>query len=208
MHLSPLALAAACVGVTAQPPPPIWPSAFSVNFSETTWLIESYNFTGAWYYDFTNGRQRIDRSTGAHDRYCGTVVTESAPCSHLVVNEVRYLVWPTLKKCCGCCNATAGCGIVKPTWMRDAGGSFSGTAPFDGPVWSGSADSWEISGSQPNYWFNEAGTQTPVGFAQVPLDYQYFDPATWAPGPQDDSLFVLPDYCTDTCPGINICTIL
>ena len=40
------------------------------------------------------------------------------------------------------------------------------------------------------------------------LRSQYFDPATYAEGPQPDALFALPSYCTPTCPGINICTLV
>jgi len=193
------AAAAAAACAAAPPPPPVLPPSFSVAFNETTWLFASYNFSGVWYYDFANARQRIDRSTGAHDRFCGTVDAADAPCTHLVVGGERWLVWPTLGKCCGCCSAAAGCGVVKPTWMREANGTFAGTAPFASPTWAGSADSWEITGGQPNYWFTEAGTQTPVGFAQVPNDYQYFDPATYAVGPQPDSLFTLPSNCAPSC---------
>ena len=193
----------------ASPLPPIWPNAWSMNFSETTSdIISTYNFTGAWYYDYTNARQRIDRSTGKYDRYCGSVDSVDAPCSHLVVKGIRYLVWPTLQFCCGCCNSTQGCGIVKPTWMRDSNGTFSGTAPLTTPVWTGIADSWEITGLQPNYWFTETGTATPVGFAQVPDDYQYFDPTTYVVAEPSADLFAIPSYCTDTCSGTNICTLL
>ena len=203
----------AVVSVVAgqQRPPPIMPNAWMVNFSETTSIIiASYNTTGSWYYDFSDAsspRQRLDRATGKNDRYCGTVVTEDAPCSHLVVAGERYLIWPTLSKCCGCCNSTSGCGVVRPTWMRDANGTWAGTAPFSGPVWSGSADSWQINGAQPNFWFVEAGTQIPVGFAQVPDDYQYFDPASYVVGPQADSLFTLPTYCEPSC-NAGICAII
>ena len=133
--------------------------------------------SGTWYYDYTNGRQRLDRASGKNDRYCGSVDSADSPCQHLVVAGERYLVWPELPtpKCCGCCNSTQGCGIVKPTWMVDSNGTFSGTAPFSGPDWSGSADSWEINGLQPNLWVTEHGTQTPVGFIQIPDDYQWFE---------------------------------
>jgi hypothetical protein len=36
-------------------------------------------------------RQRIDRSTGKYDRYCGSVRSDDAPCSHLVVEGERYV---------------------------------------------------------------------------------------------------------------------
>ena len=195
----------------APPPlrrPPVWPAAWAISFSEET-FGPTTNTSGTWYYDFSAGVQRIDRGSGKNDRYCGSVDPADAPCSHLVVAGERYLVWPTLKKCCGCCNSTAGCGIVKPTWMVDANGTFSGTAPFtDSPYFSGVADSWQINGLQPNFWFTETGTDTPVGFAQVPDDYQWFNPASYVVGPQDPSLFTIPSFCTPTCPGINICTLI
>lgn len=155
--LAPLAAGCAALAAAQERPPPVFPPAWSITFAETTSIIiASYNTTGTWYYDYSDAsapRQRIDRANGKNDRYCGTVVTEDAPCSHVVVKSERYLVWPTLSKCCGCCNATVGCGVVRPTWMRDANGTWAGTAPFNGaPVWSGSADSWEITGLQPNYW--------------------------------------------------------
>ena len=91
--------------------------------------------------------------------------------------------------------------------MRDAEGTWAGTAPFTGPVWSGSADSWEINGLQPNVWYTEAGTDTPVGFAQVPTDYQWFDPKSYVVGPQPDALFELPSYCKPSCDA-GICATL
>ena len=175
-----LGFTAAALVAAQQRAPPVWASAWSVNFSETTSIVvASYNTTGAWFYDFTNARERLDRATGKYDRYCGSVDGVDAPCSHLVSGGLRYLVWPTQSKCCGCCNSTQGCGIVTPTWMRDSNGTWAGTAPFSGPVWSGSADSWEITGLQPNYWFSEAGKDTPpVGFAQVPDDYMVSEEAS------------------------------
>ena len=125
-----------------------------------------------------------------------------------MLEGVRWLVWPTQAKCCSCCTSAQGCGIVKPTWMRDSNGTWAGTAPYNSPVWAGSADSWEITGGQPNYWFVEAGTSDPVGFAQVPDDYQYLDPTTYVVGAQPDSLFALPSYCTAKCSGINTCTLV
>ena len=202
------AFAATVSASTAGPAPPIWPQAFAVNFTEET-FGPTTNVTGAWWYDFTARLHRLDRSTGKNDRYCSSVDPVDAPCTHLVVAGWRYLVWPTLSKCCACCNSTSGCGIVAPTWMRDSNGTYSGDAPFTGsPFYSGVASSWEITGLQPNYWFTEAGTEVPVGFAQVPDDYQYFNPASYVVGPQPASLFALPSYCTPSCPGTNICTLL
>lgn len=199
------------LGAAAQsaPPPPVWPPSWSLNFSETTSIVvANYSFTGSWSYDYANRRERIDRSTGKYDRFCGSVLDVDTPCTHLVTGGVRYLVWPAEQKCCGCCNSTQGCDIVHPTWMRDANGTFISTAPLSTPVWSGVADSWLIWGAQPNVWLTETGTATPVGFSQIPDDYQYFIPSTYVVGPQDASLFTLPSYCTAQCTGINICSLV
>lgn len=189
------------------PSPPIWPNSFSINFTEST--LGAGDTNGTWLYDYTNLRQRLDRATGKFDRFCGSVDNRDAPCSHLVTDGIRYLIWPTLQKCCGCCTDADGCGIVKPTWMIDSKGTFSGTAPLQTPVWSGEADSWEITGNQPNYWFVISGQDTPVGFAQVPDDYQYFIPSSYLPDATfSDSLFSLPSYCEPKCTGINTCTLV
>ena len=100
---------------------------------------------------------------------------DDSPCVHLVVNGTRYLIWPDLKPapfCCACCNAAAGCGIVTPTWMRDANGSFVNTSTVTTPVWSGVADDFLIMGLQPNYWLQDAAAR-PVGFYQEPNDLQW-----------------------------------
>lgn len=55
--------------------------------------------------------------------------------------------------------------------------------------------------------FTVAGTETPVGFAQVPIDNQYMDPKTYSVAPQDDALFALPGYCVPSC-GAGICASL
>lgn len=46
-----------------------------------------------------------------------------------------------------------------------------------------------------------------MGFVQVPNDIQYFDPASYAVGPQPDTLFELPSYCVPSC-GAGICASL
>jgi hypothetical protein len=192
---------------SADPLPPVWPNAFSINFTEST--LGGGDTNGTWIYDFANLRQRLDRDTGKFDRFCGSVDNADSPCTHLVRDGIRYLIWPVLKKCCGCCTDADGCGIVKPTWMIDSNGTYSGNAPLKTPVWSGNADSWEITGNQPNYWFTVAGTDTPVGFAQVPIDYQYFIPASYETDQSfPDSLFTLPKYCEPKCTGINTCTLV
>lgn len=117
------------------PNPPYWPASFNVSFDEQTYAKPIIQ--GSWAYDYTNLRQRIDRSSGLNDRYCGSVKSLDAPCIHLVINSSRYLIWPQQKFCCSCCTAEEGCGIVKPSWMVDNKGVFENTSQVITPVWTG-----------------------------------------------------------------------
>jgi hypothetical protein len=117
-------------------------------------------------YDYTNVRERIDRATGKYDRYCGTVKTDDSPCTHLVLDGMRYLWWPQLSFCCKCCNSAAGCGVVVPNWMQLVNATYQGSMTVNTPNYNGNADEWLAMGLQSNYWYQTADAQ-PVELAQV-----------------------------------------
>ena len=54
----------------AAPAIPTWPATFNVSFYEmdSDLVGQDHYFNGSWMYDFTNKRQRIDRTTGKYDR--------------------------------------------------------------------------------------------------------------------------------------------
>ncbi len=127
-------------GGAAAPSFPVWPSQFSVDFNETTSGVPflSGKTTGKFYYDAAHHRSLTTRYSarfrlkrllpylvfhycrvnGKYDRYCGSErIGKSTACNHLVTNGIRYLVFPDLEFCCACCNAAAGCDILKPNWL-------------------------------------------------------------------------------------------
>jgi hypothetical protein len=72
------------------------------------------------FYDATKNRQRADKVTGRYDPTCNSVLPNvTTKCQHLIVNDKRYIVFPEKQQCCFCCDASHGCGIVKPDWFKD-----------------------------------------------------------------------------------------
>jgi hypothetical protein len=66
-------LSAALLAIVVANPdsPPVWPEQFEQSFNETftygpSWFSSST--TGKFYYDWTNGRYRVDRENGKWDR--------------------------------------------------------------------------------------------------------------------------------------------
>lgn len=73
------------------------------------------------FYDAKNNRERYDRTSGSHNLFCGSVLPNvTTPCTHLTVNNKRYIHFPNKKQCCFCCDSEHGCGILKQDWLSDA----------------------------------------------------------------------------------------
>jgi hypothetical protein len=109
----------ATLGV-AQVTPPVWPEVFSQSFVgsyETTHL----HVTGKLHYDTKKDMQRVDLTDGQHDIICGSVLPNVAtPCTHLVREKKRYIVFPERRTCCMCCDEAHGCGVLSRNWLKDA----------------------------------------------------------------------------------------
>ena len=95
-----------------------------------------------WYYDFANGRARMDRVNGSKDRFCTGANKSPTMCQHLNPGKGagRYLVWPAISSCCFCCTDDFGCGVleVRPAAARGApplarGGVHTATATAPPP---------------------------------------------------------------------------
>lgn len=186
--------------VIAADPQPVWPSQFYIQFEETTKVLSTDHMKGYMYYDEPNGRELIYRDSGKGDRYCGSVKHEDTPCTHLVRDGKRFLIFPQLKYCCMCCTAEKGCGVVKSSWLE--GATYNGTETVNGQT----CQRFEKKGLQPNY-YSQNDQNVPCRLLQEPNDDQLFMQATYKPGPFDDSLFTVPDYCEKSCPLLSICTI-
>ncbi|CAF3142103.1 unnamed protein product [Rotaria socialis] len=193
--------------VAADPAIPIWPVAFQETFTETSTLPivgTGTNIQGTYYYDFDQKAVRIDRSTGKYDRYCSSVkLLQDVPCTHLVVNGLRYLVFPSLKSCCMCCTSESGCGVLSPNWLSNAtfvGYNTTSTEKYQ---------VWNKKGLQNNFYWQVDSTQVPYIIDQEPNDLMVYDVTSFKKGAIDPSVFALPSYCSkdQKCPFLSVCTV-
>jgi hypothetical protein len=159
--------------VSAQTPQtPMWPNTFWQPFNETTKysIIGTHSTTGNFYYDWTTKAYRVDRANGRYDRYCGLAGPyefENTPCSHIVNNGNRFLYYSSLNKCCFCCNAANGCGMLFPGWMANA--TYIDTEIHNGVM----TYKWDKKGLQDNFIYETVGS-VPVNRVTVSI-YQVSD---------------------------------
>jgi len=122
MYLKIFILTALCLINTFCVDPPVLPGSFQVAFDET--FIQNkthYRVNGQLYYDATNNRERLDRTDGRYSAFCGSVLPNvTTACTHLTVDDNRYIIFPQKKQCCLCCDSTHGCGILKQNWLEGA----------------------------------------------------------------------------------------
>ena len=107
----------------------MWENKWQADFDENN--VEKTGVTwlkGRMFYDYDNLQYRIDRDNGRSDRFCGTTYDKNTPCSHIVKDSIlcfyssgkRYLFFPNIGKCCYCCDAEHGCGVLRPDWAADS----------------------------------------------------------------------------------------
>ena len=180
-----------CELISAVPHTPVWPDKFQQDFTETFYypILGTHNTSGTYYYDWQNLRYRIDRENGRYDRYCGingVKAFQNTPCSQLVLDGIRWVIYPEKKECCQCCDAGHGCGILKPTWMLGA--------QFLGEI--NGVYKWNKPGLQANYYYERASDRRLLQIDQVPNDIQYYDADSFATSIKDeDDVFRLPAFC-------------
>jgi hypothetical protein len=63
-----ITVASIALSAAQDPSPPIWPNAFSIEFTEMTKILFTYTTNGSFYYDYANLRYRVDRQNGYVDR--------------------------------------------------------------------------------------------------------------------------------------------
>ena len=214
------------INLSGSPPPapPVLPDTFTTDFLETNdYFVHSFHTAGVLYYDFKSGSERVDRESGEGDRYCGSAqLFRNTPCTHLVKNSTRYLIFPKLKSCCKCCTSAHGCGILRKgkaeekTKFREFFLSFKiqfklTFAPFLKPDFLLNAsfvgyetrngtqsEHWRIEGLQENdYWQTVRGK--PLELYQKPNDKMNF--VAFSEDPIDPSTFDLPSSCDRQCGG-------
>lgn len=195
------------VSLTISEDGPSWPNLFQQDFSEKMiYSIFKGTTNGTIYYDFQNLRYRIDRENGKFDRYCGSVYKlTKTPCSHYVVDNMRYLHFPEKNHCCACCDSAHGCGILKPDWMKD--GKLTEEYEKDGKqfqVWNkpGLQDNLMTVVKKGNFW-----VMTEIN--QKPNDLLMFNPDSQT-CVVDEKVFELPEGCDPEkkCTKFSFCGAL
>ncbi|CAI7910170.1 unnamed protein product, partial [Closterium sp. NIES-53] len=128
---------------------------------------------GTWWYDYTTRRQRIDRRNGLGDRYCGSALPlRATPCTQVVRDSWRYLVFPQAKYCCRCCSAANGCDVVRPDWLADA--TYLGRDYVDDVP----STKWKQQGLQNNYYWHSED-DVPMRIYMEPLEQMTFSHASF-----------------------------
>ena len=87
------------------PSDPVWSELFQQSFQEKFYypVVGTHYTNGTYYYDYTNRRYRVDRDNGRYDRYCGfngVRFFQDTPCTQLVIDGVRWMIYPGKQECC------------------------------------------------------------------------------------------------------------
>ena len=104
----------------AQVDPPVWAEEFKQVF------VESFKGTqvravGDMFYSAKKNMSRVTRNNGRYEAFCGTNMPNvTTPCTQLVRDGKRYVIFPEKQVCCVCCVASHGCGVLKRDWLKTA----------------------------------------------------------------------------------------
>ncbi|CAG2250548.1 unnamed protein product [Mytilus edulis] len=187
-------------------PPPVWPSAFSINFSEICYLsfITLYQNDGTLYYNYYDKQARFDHNRGQGDFFCMfqrlSEHDKKAPCQVLFSNDTNlYVHYPEAKTCCRVCGTDHACGVLKPDWLKN--GTYLGSEIVNGTKCNG----WET----PGYAFMDSWYLTD---ANIPCLYHEksdhigaihnmtFNQKSFTLGAPNPDIFNVPSYCHRQCP--------
>jgi hypothetical protein len=208
MKLILLLLAVSAIVVAKDPP--IYDYAYSISFDET--VVDSktsYKVSGKLFYDPTNNRERVDRSNGRYNSFCGSVLPNvTTSCQQYTVNNRRWIVFPQKNTCCFCCDSAHGCGIVKPNWLN--GSDYKGASKLaDGNIY----DEWSKDGDVGYnlFWATTNEDQIPRRLDANGKDIVDFNTYSFENQtiPFPDSVFALPSSCNpekiNNCPLQSVC---
>jgi len=179
---------------------PVWPPYFTADFTEEFYIgFFTLTSKGKYVYDAERQRSRIDRENGVGDRYCGSAYPfRNTPCTHLVRDGMRYLMFPEYKYCCKCCSDANGCGPIKRDWLSNA------TYIGQDVIYGIQSNKWNKAGLQNNYYWHtldDKPLRIYMEFTnQMTFDTSSYDKST----PVDDALFDFPSDmdCSVGCYGI------
>lgn len=154
------------------------------------------------YYDAKNNRERIDRTNGRYNLFCGGILPNvTTSCTHLVVQNKRWIIFPQRKQCCFCCDSQHGCGILKRNWLE--GAEYQGIDR----IIDTNYNKWSKDGdfTYNHFWTTIDNNQIPRRLDEGGEHITDYLVHTFLNKTFDDSYFALPNYCNDTCPMTTIC---
>lgn len=184
---------------------PLLPVSFRVAFEETTFDQDGFKHQigGQLYYDSINNRERVDRANGRYDMFCSSIIPgASTPCTQIVTQNKRYIIFPQKNTCCFCCDAEHGCGILKRDWALDA--QFLGVER----ILDTNYNKWSKDGSfgYNHYWTTIEDSPKPKRLDEAGVHITDYLEYTFEEKTFDSSYFSLPNYCKDqVCPSTSIC---
>ncbi len=180
--------------------PPVWPARFQQDFVES-YSTTPYKDAGKLWFDSERVMSRLDRNNGKFDAFCSSITTATTPCTQLVRENKRYLIFPLLRQCCFCCDSAHGCGILRRDWLRNA--KFSGKDELSGQIFNRFID----SDSKTDYWATTDSRQVPRKLAEGGEIFKDFILNTYSEDYIADSIFALPSYCSGAadCPASSEC---
>ena len=187
-----------------------WPNNWQATFTESAWwLTGNGTLTGTFSYlnDTASNQtyQLIERSDAFTEKLCASIYPFShTPCSHLVRQGKRYILFPEKKYCCACCTAAQGCGVLKANWMVPA----KFTSEYkDG---NDTVFMYNIAGLQNNYYGVDQN-QIPRRIYQEPISDIWFNATSYFRDTVAPAKFDLPTDsgdCDKQCPLFSYCTLV
>lgn len=132
----------------------------------------------------------------------------STPCTFIMREKKRWIVFPEKRLCCYCCDDRHGCGVPDRGFL--SGTKFVGyEALGDDSFFKWRFDSTyydNLAGDADNYYYDTADLdRIPRRFANFNRTIDDFIVSSFSTEPIPSSVFVLPDYCKSTCPMTTIC---
>lgn len=192
------------------PVPTAWPPSFSIPFHETLAIngtVAAEN-DGYWYYDFASNPHvaRFDHGKGQYNNFCMCGSNSTDECKIIfAADSWMYLHFPTLPSCCRLCNTSQGCGVLLPDWLTNGGAIYDGEFNISGK----DCNTWHKEGAvATDYWSTTVTDLLPCQYHEIIIGktavYTHnltMDATKYVVGRQDPTIFDVPDYCHQECPG-------
>ena len=150
---------------------------------------------------------RVDRLDGQHDMFCSSVLPNvSTPCTLLMRENKRYIVYPQKRLCCYCCDTAHGCGVPERHFLNQTtfvGYESLGDASFY--KWRYESTYVLTLAADAYYYETPDLDRIPRRFANSNHTMTDFVTKSFTTAPIPSSTFALPDYCNYICPLTTIC---